>query len=516
MPADHSRLAVGAELDAMTQPVLEMRGISKNFAMTKALDGFSLSLQPGEIHALVGENGAGKSTLIKIMTGVYQPSAGEILVNGQLQVINGPREAQRLGIAAIYQEPMVFPDLDVAENIFISHQDRGQVMNWGKTYADARDLLARLGVKIDVERPASGLTLAEQQAVEIARALSLDVRVLIMDEPTASLSAHEARQLLEIARTLQTQGVAVVYISHRLEEVFEIADRVTVLRDGKYISTRPIAEVTPESMISEMVGRDVGEFFARVPSSARAETVLSVNGLGRDGVFSDVSFEVRAGEVLCFAGLVGARRTDVALALFGVSPADAGTIRIGGAETSIASPQEAMQAGIAYVSEDRRKLGLAMTMPIFANATLATLNRFLGRLGFIRHGQEIEMAESYRKRLNIRTPNVEIDVGKLSGGNQQKVMLAKWLNMAPKILILDEPTRGIDVGAKAEVHAIIHELARKGVAIVAISSDLPEVLALADRIVVMREGRQMGILDGNAATQESVMSLATGQSRRAA
>ncbi len=500
----------------MSQPILEMRGISKNFAMTKALDGFSVALRPGEIHALVGENGAGKSTLIKIMTGVYQPSSGEILVSGKQQTINGPSEAQALGIAAIYQEPMVFPDLDVAENIFISHRDRGRVMNWKKTYDDARALLARLAVKIDVERPASGLTLAEQQAVEIARALSLDVRVLIMDEPTASLSAHETRQLLGIAKTLQSQGVAVFYISHRLEEVFKIADRVTVLRDGKFISTRPIGDVTPESMISEMVGRDVGEFFARVPSSATENVVLSVNGLGREGVFSDVGFDVRAGEVVCFAGLVGARRTDVALALFGVAPADAGSIKIEGKAVRIPSPQEAMREGIAYVSEDRRKLGLAMTMPIYANATLATLSRFLGKFGLIRHGQELEMAESYRKRLNIRTPNVAIDVGKLSGGNQQKVMLAKWLNMAPRILILDEPTRGIDVGAKAEVHAIIHELARRGVAIVAISSDLPEVLALADRIVVMREGRQMGILDGDSATQETVMALATGQTKRAA
>jgi len=498
----------------MTAPVLEMRGISKNFAMTVALDGFSIALQPGEIHALVGENGAGKSTLIKIMTGVHQPSAGEIFVNGEKRLVNGPSDAQALGIAAIYQEPMVFPDLDVAENIFISHRDRGQMVNWAKMRADARALLDRLGVRIDVDRPASGLTLAEQQAVEIARALSLDVRVLIMDEPTASLSAHETRQLLAIAKALQAQGVAIVYISHRLEEVFEIADRITVLRDGKYISTRPVAETNPDRLISEMVGRDVGAFFARVPSSARDEVMLSVDGLTKDGVFADIGFELRAGEVLCFAGLVGSRRTDVALSIFGVEPADSGTIRIAGAPVAPKTPQDGMAAGIAYVSEDRRKLGLAMTMPIYANATLPTLSRFLAKFGLIRRDAEFAMAESYRKRLNIRTPNVMIDVGKLSGGNQQKVMLAKWLHMDPKILILDEPTRGIDVGAKAEVHAIIHELARKGVAILVISSDLPEVLALADRILVMREGRQMGIVDGDTATQESVMSLATGQASR--
>ena len=497
----------------MSQPLLEMRGISKNFAMTAALSDLSMSLQPGEIHAVVGENGAGKSTLIKIMTGVHEPSSGEILVEGTPRTIRGPREAQALGIAAVYQEPMVFPDLDVAENIFISHRDRGTVMNWGRTWRDAEAIVAKLGVWLDVRRPASGLTLAEQQTVEIARALSLDVKVLIMDEPTASLSAHEVRRLFAIARALRDQGVAIVYISHRLEEVFELADRVTVLRDGRHISTRPIGEVTADGLIADMVGREASDFFARETSHATDRTVLSVRGLGRPGIFQDISFDVRAGEVLCFAGLVGARRTDVGLALFGIAPADAGAIAIDGAEVAIDNPRRAMDLGIAYVSEDRRKLGLAMTKPIVDNLTLPTLPRFLGRLGLVRRRAEREVAESYRRRLEIRTPNVDIDVGKLSGCNQQKVMLAKWLHADPRILVFDEPTRGIDVGAKAEVHQIIHELAARGVAVIVISSDLPEVMALADRILVMREGLQMGLLDAEAATGEQVIALATGQGR---
>ena len=495
----------------MSQPILELRAVSKHFGMTAALSDLSIKLYAGESHALVGENGAGKSTLIKIMTGVHQPSSGEVVVQGEPTVIRGTNEAQALGIAAIYQEPMVFPDLDVAENIFISHHGLGPFVNWRRMYSEARQTIARLGVTLDVERSASGLTLAEQQTVEIARALSLNVKVLIMDEPTASLSVHEVERLMGIARALQAEGVAIVYISHRLEEVFKIADRVTVLRDGHHISTRPITEVTIEGMIADMVGRDVSAFFARAESHKREEVVLAVRDLSREDVFSGISFDVHAGEVLCFAGLVGARRTDVGLSLFGVVPADSGEIAIDGERVAIRTPRQAMGLGIAYVSEDRRKLGIAMSMPIVANVSLATLRRYLSRLGLIRRDQERAMTEGFRERLNIRTPSVELDVDTLSGGNQQKVMLAKWLNTEPRVLIFDEPTRGIDVGAKAEVHSIIHELAERGVAVIIISSDLPEVLSLADRVLVMREGRQMGIFDGESATQEEIIRLATGQ-----
>lgn len=500
----------------MAVPVLALRDVSKSFGATQALQGMTLELWPGEVHAVVGENGAGKSTMIKIMTGVHQPTAGHVEIDGQPVALSGPREARAKGISAIYQEPMVFPDLDVAENIFISATGLGVVQRKGMLRERARELIARIGMRLDPDRVASGLTLAEQQAVEIARALSQDVRVLIMDEPTASLSAHEAGELRRIARGLAAEGVAVVYISHRLEEIFEIAHRVTVIRDGKHISTRPVAEVTPQGMIAEMVGREVGNYFSKDASHATPEVLLSVRELAQEDAFSGVSFDIHRGEVLCMAGLIGARRTDVALALFGIRPATGGRVLWKGGEVRIGSPREAMGLGIAYVSEDRRKLGLAMPLSIRANVTLATLGRILTRWGLLREGRERAVTEEYRRRLNIRMADADAPVGRLSGGNQQKVMLAKWLETRPDLLIFDEPTRGIDVGAKAEVHELIRDFARGGGAALVISSDLPEVLALGDRVLVMREGRQMGVLAQGAATQEAVMRLATGQGREAA
>jgi rhamnose transport system ATP-binding protein len=495
----------------MTQPVLELQGLSKSFAATQALKDMSLAVMPGEVHAIVGENGAGKSTLIKIMTGVHQPDAGTILVAGQPVTLRSTEAAQEAGIAAIYQEPMVFPDLNVAENIFISNRAKGRIMRWSEIYAESDALIAPLGVKLDVRRAASGLTLAEQQTVEIARALSLKVKVLIMDEPTASLSAHEVARLLDIARALKAQGVAVIYISHRLDEIFRIADRVTVIRDGQHISTKPIAEVTEDGLVKDMVGRALESFAVKTAANPHGETLLSVKDLACAGVFKGISFDLHKGEVLCLAGLVGARRTDVALSLFGIAPATDGTITLAGEQVRITTPQQAMDLGIAYVSEDRRKLGLAMPMSIFANISLASLKKLLKPFGLIDRTAEAEMAETYRKRLAIRSPDTKVEVGKLSGGNQQKVMLAKWLETKPRVLIFDEPTRGIDVGAKAEVHAIIRQLASEGVAILVISSDLPEVLALADRVLVMREGHQAGILSIEEASQERVIALAAGQ-----
>jgi len=495
----------------MDKPVLQLANISKSFGMAPALSAMSITLLPGEVHAIVGENGAGKSTMIKIMTGIYQPDGGRILVDGAATVIPGPQAARDLGIVAIYQEPMVFPDLDVAENIFIASSREGWVQNRARLRREARALIARIGMTLDVDRIASGLTLAEQQAVEIARALSQDVRVLIMDEPTASLSAHEAEQLRRIATTLAHDGVAVVYISHRLEEIFGVADRVTVIRDGRHISTRPVAEVTSQHMIAEMVGREVGNFFTKAPSQTRPEILLEVRDFCRDGVFSGVSFDLHRGEVLCMAGLVGARRTDVGLAIFGIAPATGGQLRYSGKPARFSNPHQAIAAGIAYVSEDRRKFGLAMPMDVRANISLATLDEFLTRFGLIERARETEVANGYRKRLNIRCPSVEMPVEMLSGGNQQKVMLAKWLNLRPELLIFDEPTRGIDIGAKAEVHDLIREFVAAGGAAIVISSDLPEVLALGDRILVMREGVQMGLVERAAATQENIMALATGQ-----
>ena len=491
-------------------PILEIRGVSKRFGSTQALDDVSLVLHAGEIHALLGENGAGKSTLIKIMTGVEHPDAGTILVEGAEVELDSALQAQALGIAAIYQEPMSFPDLSVAENIFISHRDRGFLVDRRRMRQDARTILARLGVRLDVDEPARGLTLAEQQTVEIAKALSLKVRVLIMDEPTASLSDHEVRRLFKIVQTLRQDGVAILFISHRMEEVFEIADRVTVLRDGRWVSTRPRSELTPAIAIREMVGRTLTEFFQRTPATP-GDVVLEVRGLGREGVFRDISFDLHAGGVLGFAGLVGARRTDVGLALFGIAPADSGEILLDGRPVTIRHPQDALRLRIAYSTEDRRALGLVFPMSISSNVSLPSLDRFLDRLRLVRQDAEEAAAEAYRERLRIRAASVRVPVATLSGGNQQKVVLSKWLETHPRVLILDEPTRGIDVGSKAEVHQIVDELAQEGIAIVLISSDLPEVLAMSDRILVMREGRQMAILHRTEATAERVLAAAMGQ-----
>jgi rhamnose transport system ATP-binding protein len=497
-------------------PALDIRGVSMRFGATQALKDVSLTLYPGEVHALLGENGAGKSTLIKIMTGMYQPDDGEIFRDGKAVHIENAAQAQQLGIAAIYQEPRIFPDLNVAENIFIAQRGRGNTVNWRKMYAEAEAILRTLDSSFDVRQSARGLTLANQQTLEIAKALSMNARVLIMDEPTASLSAHEVAQLFSLTRKLREQGVAILFISHRMEEVFEIADRVTVFRDGQMISTAPIAEVTTERAIHDMVGRTLDIFFAKQESVIVADKppLLSVSHLSKEGVFSDISFDIRPGEVVGFAGLVGARRTDVALALFGIAPANSGTITFNGQVEHITSPQQAMALRIAYVPEDRHEQGLVLPLSITANVTLPTLNRFLSGLGVINRGKEEAVAHQYRERLTIRSASVRLPVSQLSGGNQQKVVLAKWLHSEPLLLILDEPTRGIDVGAKAEVHHIINDLAAQGLGIMLISSDLPEVLAMSDRIVVMREGRQMGIFNHAEATQETVMTAAMGQLER--
>lgn len=498
----------------MNQPILEMRHISKRFDLTQALDNVSLTLYPGEIHALLGENGAGKSTLIKIMTGIYRPDQGEILLDGKPITIHNSVEAQGHGIAAILQEPMIFPDLNVAENIFIGHRNQGTVVRWGHMYRQAEAILAKLDIKLDVRSQARGLTLAAQQAVEIAKAISLRVRVLIMDEPTSSLSAHEVNQLFKLINTLRDQGVAILFISHRMEEVFKIADRVTVLRDGKHISSTPAGEVTPEGAIRDMVGREIDDYFAK-SGAQRGELLMSVHNLAKENTFKGINFEIYQGEVLGFAGLVGSRRTDVGLALFGIEPATAGQIIFKDKAAQIGSPEQALRLGIAYLSEDRRQLGLSMPISITTNISLPMLRDYTSTLGLVNRRAEESTAERFRERLLIRTPSVHLTVDKLSGGNQQKVMLSKWLNTRPQLLILDEPTRGIDVGAKAEVHHIISDLAAQGLGIILISSDLPEVLAMSDRILVMREGKQMGIFNRAEATQETILTAAMGQYREA-
>ena len=491
------------------QPLLTVSAVTKSFGPTHALRGVSIDLVPGEVHALVGENGAGKSTLIKIMTGLYRPDSGHIEVDGRPVELRSAADAQALGIACIYQEPLVFPDLSVSENIFMNRSDAGRLVHWRDMHRRAGEIIRQLEIDIDPRSLASQLSVGAQQAVEIAKAMSRDVRVMIMDEPTAALSAHEVRRLFRQVRRLAESGVAVLFVSHRLDEVFELSDRITVFRDGQHISTRATSDVTEVTLIRDMVGRELADFFHRTPHAA-GDVALSVEGLGRRGAFQDVTFDVRAGEVLGFAGLVGSGRTEVAEAIFGVSPAETGTIRRGSAVVQIDDPRAAMAHGIAYVSEDRRRLGLSLPQSVTTNITLAGLRRFIGRWRLVDRTAEQRTAEKFRDRLGIRAASLSTPVGNLSGGNQQKVMLAKWLDVEPAVLVLDEPTRGIDVGAKADVHELIGELAAAGVAVILISSDLPEVLAMSDRVLVMREGRQMGIFSGADLDQERIMRAAVG------
>jgi len=384
------------------QPILKLENISKSFPGVKALDNVQFEMRPGEVHALLGENGAGKSTLIKIMTGIYQPDAGEILLDGLPIKIANSAQAQAYGIAAIYQEPLVFPDLNVAENIFIGHRDQKAFVDWRGMYREAEDIINRLGVMLDPHSQARGLTLAQQQTVEIAKALSLNARVLIMDEPTASLSAHEVEQLFKLVRILREQGVAILFISHRMEDIFAIADRVTVFRDGQHISSKLIAEITHDGLIQDMVGRKLESFFTR-DTHERGDLLVSVRKLKKEGVFLDINFELYHGEILGFAGLVGSGRTDVALALFGVEPCDAGEIIIDGKPQTIRSPEQAQKLGIAYVTEDRRQLGLTLPMSITANISLPNLRHYLNVWGLVRRKAEQMTAEDYPERLSIRT-----------------------------------------------------------------------------------------------------------------
>jgi rhamnose transport system ATP-binding protein len=492
------------------RPAAELEGISKRFGATQALDNVSLTLLPREAHALVGENGAGKSTLVKILAGIHQPDAGQIRLDGVPTQIRGPAHARELGIAVIHQEPRLFPDLSVAENVFLGHQPTTALgrIDWPGMRRTAARLFEELGVAIPVEAPVRGLSMADQQLVEIAKALSQDARILIMDEPTASLSLHEVEQLFSIVRPLRDRGLAVLFVSHRLEEVFDLCERATVFRDGRHVLTAPTRELTTADLIRHMVGRTV-DLFPKADTPV-GDVLLEVRGLTRRGAFRDVSFAVRAGEIVGFAGLVGAGRTEVARVLFGIDRPDAGEIRLGGRPVTFAGPSAALRAGIAYVPEDRHQDGLVLEFPIASNVTLPILPRLFPRL-FVRRSMEESIASRYADRFRVRMTGVDQLVSALSGGNQQKVVIAKWLATQPRILILDEPTRGIDIGAKVEVHRIISELAAAGLGILLISSDLPEVLAMSDRILVMHEGRITAELSRAEATEERVMFAATGQ-----
>jgi rhamnose transport system ATP-binding protein len=521
--------------------VLVLEGASKSFGSVRALEDASIELHAGEAHALVGENGAGKSTLVKVLAGVHRPDAGRLLLDGEETHLGGPADARAAGIAVIYQEPTLFPDLSVAENIFMGRQPR----SWGRRI-DARELrrrvealMGRLGVPLDPGRPARGLSIADQQIVEIAKALSFDARVIVMDEPTAALSGAEVERLFSVARALRSQGAAVLFISHRLDEVFALCQRVTVMRDGRRVFSGPLRGLSRDDLVRRMVGRELDAMYPkeaarpehrssthgarrygstslqldeaqhRYLTGVLGEVALSVRRLTREGVFADVSFDVRHGEIVGLAGLVGAGRSEVARAVFGIDRRDAGEVLVEGRPLPPASPTSAMAAGMGYVPEDRRAQGLVMDLSIARNTGLASRGRL--RRGILIHGaDERRLAADWAARLRLRFARLSDPALALSGGNQQKLVLAKWLARRPSVLIVDEPTRGIDVATKAEVHRLLSDLAGQGVAVLMISSELPEVLGMADRVLVMHEGRLSAELSREDATEERVMFAATG------
>jgi rhamnose transport system ATP-binding protein len=491
-------------------PPVALAGVSKRFAATQALQDVSLDLRAGEIHALVGENGAGKSTIVKILAGIHQPDSGTVVLDGKPISLHGPAQARLLGIAVVHQEPRLFPDLTVAENVFMGHAPTGSLgtVNWREMRRSADRIFESLNVRMDSGEVVRGLSMADQQLIEIAKALSIEAQVLILDEPTASLSAHEVERLFDIVRQTRDRGVAVLFVSHRLEEVFELCDRATVLRDGRRVITAPTSELTAADLVRHMVGRAVS-LFPR--SSAQiGDVLLDVRGLTRVGAFRDITFSVRTGEIVGLAGLVGAGRTEVARVLFGLDRADAGEVFLAGKRAGFRSPSAALAAGIAYVPEDRHLDGLVGGFSISENVTLPIIPRLFPRL-FMRTGRERALAAGYAQRLRIRANSMDDLIESLSGGNQQKVVIAKWLATKPRVLILDEPTRGVDIGAKVEVHRIISDLAASGLGIILISSELPEVLAMSDRIMVLHEGRIAAEIPRAEASEEKVMFAATGQ-----
>jgi rhamnose transport system ATP-binding protein len=500
----------------VSEPIIALERAEKSYGAVRALRGGDIALRPGEVRALVGENGAGKSTLVKLLGGVVRLDTGTMRVDGEAVDFHSPTAARDAGIAVIYQEPTLFPDLSVAENVVMGFHPLGALrrIDRGAMRKEVKGLLDRLGVRLDPDRPVRGLSIADQQIVEIAKALSFDARVLIMDEPTAALSGNEVERLFNVVRALREEGAAVLFISHRIEEVFSICDTATVMRDGAVVHDARIADMTPDDMVRRMVGRELSALFPKQDAQV-GEPVMKVHRLTREGVFFDVSFEVRAGEIVALAGLVGAGRSEVARAIFGIDKPDAGHVEVGGRTLPPGRPLAAMRAGIGFVPEDRRQQGLVMDLSIARNATM-TRTGALARGGLIRSGAEDRLAKEWATRLQLKFHRLADPVGFLSGGNQQKVVLAKWLATEPKLLILDEPTRGIDVGTKSEVHRLMSELAGEGLAVLMISSELPEVLGMADRVLVMHEGRLTAEIARDDADEESVIRAATGQVQEAA
>jgi rhamnose transport system ATP-binding protein len=495
-------------------PLFELRSVSKSFQAVRALRGVSLALRAGEVHALAGENGAGKSTVVRIIGGEHRPDSGELLMDGEPVRFSAPRDAQHRGVAVIHQEPIQFPDLSVAENVFMGRQPLrpGRRIDRKEMHVQAAELFDRLGVPIDPARPTRGLSIADQQIIEIAKALSADARIIVMDEPTAALSAVEAERLFRVARGLVERGAALLFISHRLHEMYALCDRVTVLRDGAFVVTERMADIDRDTLVRRMVGRSVEQFFPERDGDV-GEPVLAVDGLCSVGAFRDISFTVHRGEIVGLAGLVGSGRSEVARAIFGVDDRDSGTVSVEGKQLPPANPRAAIDNGIALVPEDRREQGLVLELSIERNASLARL-RQVSPAGITRPVRERALADRWSERLALKFGSLSDPVATLSGGNQQKIVLGKWLATEPSVLIVDEPTRGIDIGTKVEVHALLSDLAAEGIAVLLISSELPElpeVLGMADRVLVMHEGRITVELSGDDANEEAVMYAATGK-----
>lgn len=502
-------MPTAADHEGRTAPTLELRDVAKSFGAVAALRSGSLVVDSGSIHALVGENGAGKSTLVKIVAGVHRRDAGEFRLLGEPVDFGSTADSKAAGVAVIYQEPTLFPDLSVAENIFMGRHPlgRGRRIDRTRMYDEANALFARLGVAIDPRRVANGLSIADQQLIEIAKAISLDARLLVMDEPTAALSGNEVARLFAVARSLRDEGRALVFISHRFDEVFDLCDTVTVMRDGAYVSTHRVAETTEAEIVAKMVGREVAELFPKTPAEI-GEVVLDVEGLSSAGEFHDISFRVRAGEIVGLAGLVGAGRSEIARAVFGVDGYDAGRVALNGRPVPKRRPRRAIRAGMAFVPEDRRQQGLVIEGSVAKNVA-SVIRGSLSKAGLLTTSAENRAAGPWAAKLQVKTSALDMQAATMSGGNQQKVVIAKWLATGPKLLIIDEPTRGIDVGTKAEVHRLLSDLAGQGLAILMISSELPEVLGMADRVLVVCEGRLTADIARDEATPENVMAAAT-------
>ena len=492
-------------------PRLELRHAAKSFGRVRALVDGDLTLWPGEVHALLGENGAGKSTLVKILAGVHEPDSGALVIDGVERSFATPAQARDAGVAVIYQEPTLFPDLSIAENIYMGRQPVGRFrrIDYVAMQREVDALLASLGVDLSAERLVRGLSIADQQVIEIAKALSLDANVLIMDEPTAALSLPEVERLFAIVRKLRERGAAILFITHRIEEVFALAQRVTIMRDGAKVFEALTPELDTAGIVAKMVGRDLDAFYPKA-KAVPGEVRLAVRGLTRAGVFRDISFEVRAGEIVALAGLVGAGRSEVARAIFGIDPIDSGEVSLCGQRLPPGRPAAAVRRGLALVPEDRRQQGLALELSIARNASLTVLGR-LTRFGLLSSAREMALASRWGTKLQLKASDLLAPVGTLSGGNQQKVVLGKWLATEPRVLIVDEPTRGIDVGAKAEVYGTLSKLVGEGMAVLMISSELPEVLGMADRILVMHEGRISAEFAQAQASEQRIMAAALGQ-----